>query len=200
MIELLNDLGFKTLTAIDGQGGIKVALDHPPDLVISDLMMPHMDGCALTEALRQQPSTADIPVIMSSASAYGPDQSRSLAAGCNDFIAKPLQMDELIQKLQHHLNLKWVTTDNVPENKLSTKSPISPSKEPKVVCPPPVALKTLLTMANKGSVFEIIDEISNIQAAHSQYKGFCQKIMDWAEKFEITKIQDFLHHKLNRID
>lgn len=200
MIEFLNDLGFKTLTALDGQAGIKAALEHPPDLVISDLMMPHMDGCALTEALRRQPSTADIPVIMSSASAYGPDQSRSLAAGCNDFIAKPLQMGELIKKLQYHLNLKWVVTDNAHARELTTNPSSSHPTQSMTVCPPQIALERLLVMANKGSVFEIIDEISNIQAAHSQYKGFCQKIMDWAEKFEIAKIQDYLHQKLKEID
>lgn len=197
MIELLNDLGFTTMTAIDGQDGIKVAIDHQPDLVISDLMMPHMDGCALTQAIRQHPSTTDIPVLMSSASAYGPDQSRSLAAGCNDFIAKPLQMGELIQKLQHHLNLKWVTTDKAHRGDLQTNSLHPPSMQPNIVCPPRVELERLLVMANKGSVFEITDEISDIQAINSQYKGFCQKIIDWAENFEITKIQEYLHQKLN---
>ncbi|WP_299415938.1 GAF domain-containing protein [Acaryochloris sp. IP29b_bin.148] len=136
MLELLSDLGFTIVTATDGQEGFQAILDHKPDLVISDLMMPHMDGCALTEAIRQHPVSADIPVIMSSASAYEPDQARSLAAGCNDFIAKPLSIDVLIQKLQRHLNLEWVraggpsaTPPELPTYHFSTP-------HPEIICPP----------------------------------------------------------------
>ncbi len=197
IIELLSDLGFEIFTAKDGQEGIKIAVECQPDLVISDLMMPKMDGCALTQAIRARPLISDTPVIVSSASAYGPDQSRSIAAGCNDFITKPMQIDELLEKLQRHLHLEWVTTVSLSQSdaELLTNNPVLPSLQSKIVCPPQDDLERLLVMANKGSVFEMIDELSKIQSMNPQYYGFCQQLVEWSENFEVSKIQVFLNEK-----
>ena len=193
IVDLLTKLGFEILTAENGSEGIEIASTHYPDLIISDLMMPIMDGCEMTRQIRQRYSIQGIPVIMSSASVYSLDQARSLEAGCNDFVAKPVQINDLLKKLQHHLHLDWTVTE--PSNK-ATQAPMPTSQDTvsqlEIVSPPLQFLEKLLTMANKGSVYEIIDEISILQSLDPQYDGFCQKVLHWSEDFEIDQIKSFL--------
>lgn len=189
MLELLSSLGFEVYTAADGQAGLEIATMCLPDLIISDLMMPHQDGCEMLQAIRQLPSIHDVPIIMSSASVSEGDQLRSLEAGCNDFLVKPVQLEELLKKLQSHLNLEWVE-----ESSLETEANPSTleAQTTAIVYPSQETIRRLSDLANKGSVFEIMDEISVIQSIDLKYNDFCQKILDWSEKFEIDKIQAFL--------
>ncbi|WP_299493306.1 PAS domain-containing protein [Acaryochloris sp. IP29b_bin.137] len=189
LIDLLTDLGFEVYTARNGQEGLDIALMCQPDLIISDLMMPNQDGCKMTQAIRQTLSIQGIPIIMSSASVSHLDQARSLEAGCDDFLAKPVQVGALLKKLQDFLDFEWVEK---PDNEGNTDRQHQPLSLQPMRCPSQATIVQLTDLANKGSVFEIIDQLSALQSANPQYNDFCQKILDWSEKFEINNIQAFL--------
>jgi signal transduction histidine kinase/CheY-like chemotaxis protein len=106
---LLEPLGFKLIEAIHGQDGLDKAQTDLPDLVITDLMMPIMDGFTMTKRIRQSEALQAIPIIVSSANVLNFNRQQSLEVGCNDFLPKPIQRDELLRLLQHYLDLAWVT-------------------------------------------------------------------------------------------
>jgi CheY-like chemotaxis protein len=106
--DLLKPLGFNMIEAQDGQEGLSQAKEHHPDVIITDLAMPIMDGLELTHCLRQWDEFENTPIIASSAFVFNYDRQQSQEAGCNDFLPKPVQASELLEILQRHLNLVWV--------------------------------------------------------------------------------------------
>lgn len=99
LVSLLQPLGFTLTEAVDGQDALNKVAERCPDLVISDLVMPVMDGYELISALRQTHKSDDLPIIVASASAFSDDQVRSLSAGANAFVAKPLDTFELLNRI-----------------------------------------------------------------------------------------------------
>ena len=92
---LLRNAGHKVLSAIDAEAGLLLARAEPPDLILMDIQLPGMDGLAATALLKQDPLTADIPVIALTAMAMKADQEKSRLAGCDAYISKPLRYLEL---------------------------------------------------------------------------------------------------------
>ena len=107
IVKLLEPLGFKVVEAVDGQEGLEKALQLVPDLIITDLAMPVMDGYELLHQLRSSTKLNNVLAIVSSASVLVIDQYKSIEAGGNDFLSKPVQFEELLQKLKKHLKLEW---------------------------------------------------------------------------------------------
>jgi two-component system cell cycle response regulator DivK len=92
---LLQNAGHAVSCATDAETGVARARDELPDLILMDIQLPGMDGLAATELLKRDPLTAAIPVIALTAMAMKADRERSLKAGCNAYIAKPLRYAEL---------------------------------------------------------------------------------------------------------
>jgi len=91
--------GFDVISAADGEEGFKRAQAERPDIVISDIMMPRRDGLQLLTDLKADPSTADLPVILLSAKAQKTEVQHGLDLGADDYITKPFDPLELIDRL-----------------------------------------------------------------------------------------------------
>jgi len=100
---LLSPIGFEVLEATDGKDGWQKVSTFCPDLVITDLLMPDSDGFELINQIRASDSFKDLIIIVSSASVFEADQYRSIEAGGNDFLPKPVLAADLLEKLQKHL-------------------------------------------------------------------------------------------------
>jgi two-component system cell cycle response regulator DivK len=92
---LLARVGHDVLKAIDAETGLALALTDHPALILMDLQLPGMDGFAATTRLKHSPFTASIPVVALTALAMKEDQAKALTAGCDAYIAKPIQYQEL---------------------------------------------------------------------------------------------------------
>ncbi len=103
--------GYALRTALSGEEGLRVARQEPVDLVLLDVLMPGMDGFAACRALRGQPKTRFVPVIMVTALNEIEDRIRGLEAGADDFIAKPFSDDLLVAKIRSLLRLKQMRDD-----------------------------------------------------------------------------------------
>jgi len=101
--ELLQDLGLVVETAENGREGVRRASSEPFDLVLMDIQMPEMDGLTATARLRALPELADLPIIAMTAHAMAGDREKSLAAGMNDHVTKPIDPRQLLQAL-----LQWL--------------------------------------------------------------------------------------------
>ena len=88
--EILEDAGLSVAIAPDGECALRMAGAAKYDLILMDVRMPKLDGLAATRAIRQLPAMARVPIVAVTASAFAGDRQRCLAAGMNDFVAKPL--------------------------------------------------------------------------------------------------------------
>jgi len=95
----LTRAGHSVLIAVDGAQGLDMARAEAPDLVLMDMSLPVMDGWEATRRLRADPATAGLPVIGLTAHAMAGDRERVLAAGCNDYDTKPVDMPRLLGKI-----------------------------------------------------------------------------------------------------
>jgi len=92
--------GFTVLVATDGAQGVAMAAAEKPDLILMDLRLPVVDGWEATRRIKAQPETRHIPVIALTAHAMTGDREKALAAGCDDFDTKPVEMPRLLEKVR----------------------------------------------------------------------------------------------------
>jgi two-component system cell cycle response regulator DivK len=100
LVRRLRRHGFEVVVAADGAQGIEAARRERPDLVLMDLSLPVLDGWEATRRLKQAVETRAIPVIALSAHAMAGDRERALAAGCDDYDAKPVNLRRLLDKIR----------------------------------------------------------------------------------------------------
>lgn len=104
--EFLSETGFKVLVTQDGNRAIKKAEHVHPDLILLDVMMPSMDGFQVCRILKSKDSTKDIPVIFMTALADTIDKIKGFSLGAADYITKPIQHEEVLARINTHLNLR----------------------------------------------------------------------------------------------
>ena len=102
LVQLLED-DYEVIEAVNGQEGVEFAERERPDLILMDLSLPVMDGWEATRQLKANDDFRSIPVIALTAHAMKGDEEKALAAGCDDYLVKPLDEDELIAKIQKYL-------------------------------------------------------------------------------------------------
>ncbi len=111
LTSLLSPLGFELCEAMDGQDGLRCLQSFQPDLVITDLVMPVLDGFAMMAKIRAQAEWEELPILVSSASVDLREQQRSLEQGGDDCLTKPVNLEELLGLLKKHLGLRWTYRD-----------------------------------------------------------------------------------------
>ncbi len=98
--------GFDVLQSVDGADAVAQARRERPDLVLLDPSLPVLDGLAATRLLKADPATCAIPVIILSARAMQHDREQAMAAGCDDFDSKPVELSRLLAKIEALLNAR----------------------------------------------------------------------------------------------
>ena len=95
--------GFEILIAVDGAESVQLAREALPDLILMDMSLPVMDGWEATLQIKADPVTQKIPIIALTAHAMGEDRQRALAAGCDEYDTKPIELSRLLAKIQSFL-------------------------------------------------------------------------------------------------
>jgi two-component system cell cycle response regulator DivK len=101
--DLLQRFGYEILEAPDGEQGVKITMEKIPDLILMDIMMPKMDGLEATRIIKADNKTKHIPVIALTSYAMKGDREKTLEAGCDGYIAKPIDIQEVLKTIEHFL-------------------------------------------------------------------------------------------------
>ncbi|GAB4569670.1 MAG: response regulator [Anaerolineae bacterium] len=101
--DILSALEYTVIEAIDGEQGVRLAAEHVPDLILMDLSLPRVDGWTAAAQIKAKEELRHIPIIALTAHAMVGDREKALAAGCDDYITKPIDLLELQQKLRQYL-------------------------------------------------------------------------------------------------
>ncbi|MGI8504077.1 MAG: ATP-binding protein [Hassallia sp.] len=194
IVNLLEPIGFNIIEAKNGQEGLDKAVEFQPDVIITDLVMPVMDGFQMIQHLRRSPQLKEVVIIASSASVFEIDQHKSLNAGANEFLPKPVQVENLLELLRVHLKLEWLYQANKqPDNKPDESILLAQTT---IVPPSAEDLSRLYDLALKGRVKAIKDQVNELEKLDKNLTPFAQEIIQLANKFQIEKIQLFLREYL----
>ncbi|CAN7651895.1 ATP-binding protein [Pseudoduganella sp. LjRoot289] len=192
LADLLGGLGFTTRLARDGQECLDCVRDEMPDLVITDIAMPGMDGTEATRRLRAQPRYARLPIIAVSASVSQSDETASLGAGANAFLAKPIHQEMLLRKVGEYLELDW---------RLAPAPP--PAPEPALaggtfpLPPPPAELEHLHALALAGNMRNIRQYAAELAGSDPRYRPFADRLRQLAESYQSRALLELARHYLD---
>ncbi|NER36244.1 MAG: CHASE2 domain-containing protein [Oscillatoria sp. SIO1A7] len=192
---LLEGIGFTLAEATNGKKGLELALELCPDLIITDLVMPEMDGFEMMRQLRQLPEFAEVPIIASSARVYASDRQKSKEAGSNDFLPKPISTEALLFKLQSNLGLEWIyeeRSDRLSSSTDGTETNEGDASDRETILPSAEELLELYEAARRGLIFQIQEQAEKLQQQDERFVPFTREIIQFCEDFEIEKVQDFI--------
>jgi signal transduction histidine kinase/ActR/RegA family two-component response regulator len=200
LVSLLEPIGFDVSEAANGQAGLDIATQVPPDLIITDLSMPGMDGFSMMRKLRTSSALQHIKILVSSASVFESEQQRSLEEGGDDFLAKPVEATDLLKKLQTHLDLTWIYESRpIPTIAPPRTQPIDQPAVaiPTAIVPPPqTELSHLYELALKGRIKALQEQTRQLEQQDRTLAPFAQEIQQLARSFQIEKIQTFIKQYL----
>ncbi len=187
---LLEPLGFDLSAAEHGEEALEKIKHKQPDLIITDLKMPIMDGFALMACLRKSEEFKDIPVIVCSSNVFDADRQSSIMAGGDDFLPKPLQAEELYQLLGKHLKLDWSYSDSSAEVTTSTR--LKGTDIGEFALPPKGVIEDMLSFAMQGQIDQLKTSLVELLEENSDYKPFVQYLQPLVDNFNIVRVRSFL--------
>ena len=184
LVSLLEPLGFEIVTAENGLQALRLAVAQPPAMVILDLVMPEMDGLETVREMRRRQEMDGIPIIGISATVAGNGHRAEFAAVCNDFLGKPIRIEQLLEKIQTHLGIEWLTSQ-------ARKSPAAAGEveeEKPFDLPPTEELEQLHDLAMRGDLRGIQAWATGIEQRDGRYGHFSKKLRELTGRFKIKTI------------
>ena len=195
IVNLLSPLGFEVTEAKNGQEGLEKVEEFKFDMIITDLVMPVLDGFEMMRRIRNLPHYKEVAIIASSASVFATDQHKSLEGGANDFLGKPVQAEELFDILQKYLEIEWIYEEEKQEE-ISTISldsaPPSLSESTSLIAPPPEEIEILFELAMRGNVKGIVERSEHIEKLDKQFVSFAIELRQLAQGYQVKKIKEFI--------
>ncbi|MBH8565394.1 response regulator [Nostoc sp. CENA67] len=193
IVNLLEPIGFTVAEASNGQEGLEQAKTFKPDIIITDLVMPVMHGFELIKQLHQSAELQKIIAIASSASVFDADQFKSLEAGANEFLPKPVQADSLLKILQKYLQLQWIYEDRsesiFKNEETQINSPVGSSE----IIPPPIEILAQLNdLAQKGDLDEVTAIAEQLKEQDINLIKFVEKLIQMSDACQVKQVQDFI--------
>jgi signal transduction histidine kinase/CheY-like chemotaxis protein/purine-cytosine permease-like protein len=190
--EMLSPLGFDIVEADSGEACLAAVAEHRPDLLLMDISMPGMDGWEVCRRLRED-GHHELPIIIISANVFDPTARQNDRMYCNDFIAKPFMLDDLLSKLKAHLGIEWLPA-----------TPLMPSATNTVrLIPPRSVLRKLVELGDIGFVKGIVNELDTLEKRNSLYAPFCNELRSLVECFRLpdygNRLKEWMYDDMDHV-
>ncbi|KLU24800.1 histidine kinase [Caballeronia mineralivorans PML1(12)] len=189
VVDMLGQIGFEMIEAASGPEALEKARLKRPSLVLTDIVMREMDGLETMRRLRLLPDLANVPIIAISASPSGGDEQRSLTAGADAFVAKPIHLDTLLTQIAGLLKLTWTYAplgDALVEPTSVTPCPAVPSHE----------MENLHRLARQGNMREIMLWAERITMLDERYSAFAAELRTLAKNYRTKALVQFVEQHL----
>ena len=190
--EMLSPLGFDIIEADSGPACITAVEQHRPDLLLMDIAMPGMDGWEVCRLLRES-GYSDLPIVVVSANVFDPTARQSDSMYCNDFIAKPFMLAELLSKLKLHLGIEWI----------SAKASEAKAPQPLRLIPARTTLTRLSELGAIGFVKGIHAELDRIEKENLLYAPFCNELRSLIDRFRLPeythRLKEWMHDDVDHL-
>ena len=179
--EMLEPLGFEIVEAGSGEACLQSVDEFRPDLVLMDIFMPGMDGWETCERLRAS-GHDELPILVVSANVFDPTAKSGDSMLCNDFIAKPFLLPDLLAKLKLHLGIEWI----------AAATPEPAAAQAVRVVPPKATLARLAELGAIGYVKGIQAELAELERRNPLYAPFCAELRSLVERFRLPEYMNRL--------
>lgn len=189
VVDMLGKIGFEMIEAASGPEALEKARLKRPSLVLTDIVMREMDGLETMRRLRLLPDLANVPIIAISASPSGGDEQRSLTAGADAFVAKPIHLDTLVTQIAGLLKLTWTYAplgEALVEPTEVTPCPAVPSHE----------MENLHRLARQGNMREIMLWAERITMLDERYSAFAAELRTLAKNYRTKALVQFVEQHL----
>ena len=186
--EMLEPLGFECAEAGNGEEALQHVQLALPDLILLDLKMPVMDGYEALPRLRDLNASAHVPIIAVSAEAHCHMRQHVLERGFDDFLSKPLRVEELLKSIEQCLQLEWRYEDS------STINPSAEAFPP--LLPPQEELAGLERLATIGDIMEVRRCLDRLEGSDPAFGPFVKQLREMNENFELNQLQNSLRQYL----
>lgn len=187
LLNLLEPLGFSVIEADNGQTALELLHNQQPDLVITDVTMPAMDGYEFLQQVRQTQELMQTTVIVSSASVSQTDQQMALDLGGNAFLPKPVDVSLLLDVVSEQLPLEWVYESQVANTITPATAEVIPTTE---------TLTTLLEFAQHAEVMALREHVEKLVRINPLYSTFFEPVLQLAQVFKVEEIEELLQQYL----
>ncbi|MHC5596272.1 MAG: ATP-binding protein [Nostoc sp.] len=195
IVNLLEPVGFTVVEATHGQEAWEQTLLYKPDMIITDLVMPKLNGFELIERLRKSESFKDIAVIASSASVFAIDQHKSIDVGANAFLPKPVEAETLLEILRQFLQLEWIFDVKVDTIKKIYPGALDQPNE--MIYPAKEVLQELLDLTQDGDIQKILELAEELSASDKHLSVFAQQLIQLASNFQLKRLESFIQQYIN---
>ncbi len=183
LVGFLAPLGFELVEAEGGQEGLEKWLQATPDVILVDLVMPGMDGFELIRRIRASAGGEGPLIIAISASGFKEERQKSLAAGGDAFLTKPLGVEQVLNLLQEALSLEWVYQE-------------PGDAQAPMVMPPVEELEILFEMALIGDVRAIREQADYLASLDERFEPFVARLCRLASEFQLNEISTWLEEHI----
>ena len=186
LAKMLKLYKFEIYEAINGKQGLEMIKEFIPDLVIADINIPVINGLEMTRQLRQIPKFKNIPIIASPTNLINQNHQEAINAGFNDFLSKPIVLNEFLAKLQKYLKFTWIYED-ITKSEVNLVNPQLIDKT-EMVFPTTEQLKIIYEAAKGGFFTDVTQEAEKLKQIDTKYVSFASKIIELAEDFDEESI------------
>jgi signal transduction histidine kinase/DNA-binding NarL/FixJ family response regulator len=194
IVNLLQPVGFSVIEASHGQEGIDQVKAYKPDLIITDLVMPVMDGFEFIKSLRQSDQCQEIPIIASSASVFAIDEYKSIDLGANAFLPKPIEAETLLELLRQFMQLEWLYENK--KNPINKPNLDSSDGLVNLVPPAKEILLQLLELVQDGDIQQILEIAEQLSASDKHLSSFIEQIIQLASNFQLKRLETLIQQQL----
>lgn len=179
--DLLTPVGFRVIEASNAKEGLQQTLAHHPDVILTDILMPEMDGLEMIRRIRQTPETRDAAVIITTVSVYPADQQHCFDAGCQGFLSKPVDADLLFEQLHKLLSIEWVYQDK-------TEAP----DQALLTLPALKELDLMMQATLIGDIMALRKQLEDLERKDPQMHAFVAMLRPMIQEIRLSDIQTFL--------
>jgi signal transduction histidine kinase/CheY-like chemotaxis protein len=191
IVDMLGQIGFEVIEATGGSDGLEKVQSLRPQLILMDNHMPEIDGPEATRRLRRLADFQDVPIIAISASASSHDEEKSLAAGANAFLPKPIDHDRLLTLIATLLELSW-TSESAAAESFRDPDAVGP-----LVAPPPSEVEILHRLALSGNMRDIARRAAHLAELGELYRPFANRLGELAKGYQSKAILTLVKQHLD---
>ena len=196
LANLLAQVGFDVIEAQDGREGVETARTARPDIIFMDLVMPIMNGFEAVKQIKTIPELQNVVIIAVSASVLGMDQQGSKLAGCDAFLPKPVNAQDLFDTLTKHVHVEWLYEEILsPPNPAESRK--QDDKESSIVPPSEEELEVFCELALLGDMRGIREQAGSLEQTHERFRPFAREVSRLAEGFHDRQLLQFLEEYID---
>ncbi len=201
IIDVLNPIGFLCIEVTNGLEGLEKIVKIQPDLIITNIVMPIMDGLEMMRTIRKSHHLKQVPIIVSSGRVFKMERQKCFEAGADFFLSKPVQFEELFTYLQQSLNLEWIYEETsliqseieIPAQILSRSDP---GDIPDLICPSTDQLEVLLDLAKRGHIVGLKKALGHLEESDQNLIPFVTQMQKLTNSFQLKQIRRLLESSL----